>query len=333
MPIEFKDYYKTLGVPRTATEDEIRKSFRKLARQYHPDVAKDKRTAEEKFKEINEAYEVLSDAEKRKKYDTLGPDFNRRGGFDPGAAGAFRGRSGAGSPDGDFEFRFGGTGFSEFFEQFFGRSSDRFRSGGGRSHSGGAFDEANFQNLPGGDIEADIMVTLDEAFRGSVRSISLERLDPRSGAAEPETFRVRIPAGVHEGQLIRIAGKGEPSPGGGRAGDLYLRVKFAKHPDLQARGADLIYELEVAPWEAVLGATVEVPTPEGSVSLKIPAGTVGAQRLRVRGRGLTKSEGGRGDLFVMVSVQVPPKVTSEEKKLWEALAKGSAFHPRKTTAD
>ena len=329
MPVEFKDYYKTLGVPRTASEEEIRKAFRKLARQHHPDVAKDKRTAEEKFKEINEAYEVLGDAEKRKKYDSLSPDFNRTGGFGSAGAGAQRGRPNWSQGDGDFEFRFGGTGFSEFFEQFFGGRSAGFQSPGGQTRRGAPFDQSQFANLPGEDIEADIMVTLDEAFHGSVRSISMERVDPRTGTVVPHTFRVRIPAGVHEGQLIRIAGKGEASSGGGRAGDLYLRVRFAKHPDLRTQGADLIYDLEVAPWEAVLGSTVEVPTPEGSVSLKVPAGTIGGQRLRVRGRGLTKSDGGRGDLYVVVSAQVPSKITSEERKLWEALAKSSSFNPRK----
>ena len=332
MPLEFKDYYKTLGVPRAATEEEIRKAFRKLARQHHPDVAKDKRTAEEKFKEINEAYEVLGDAEKRKKYDTLGPDFNHARGFGPAGGRTQRGRSTPNQPEGDFEVRFGGTGFSEFFEQFFGGRAAGFHSAEGVPR-GGAFDSSRFAQTPGQDIEADIMVTLDEAFHGSVRSISLERIDPRTGTVEPHTFRVRIPAGVHEGQLIRIAGKGEESPGGGSAGDLYLRVRFAKHPDLRPSGSDLIYDLEVAPWEAVLGATVEVPTPEGSVSLKVPAGTVGGQRLRVRGRGLIKAEGGRGDLYVIASLQVPAKISSEERKLWEALAQNSSFNPRKPSGD
>ena len=332
MPLEFKDYYKTLGVPRTATEEEIRKAFRKLARQHHPDVAKDKRTAEEKFKEINEAYEVLGDAEKRKKYDTLGPDFNRAGGFGTGGTGGSRGRSAHGPPEGDFEFRFGGTGFSEFFEQFFGGRAAGFHSAEGRPNRG-AFDPSHFAQLPGQDIEADIMVTLDEAFHGSIRSISLERVDPRTGEVEPHTFRVRIPAGVHEGQLIRVAGKGEASSGGGSAGDLYLRVRLAKHPDLRPSGSDLIYDLEVAPWEAVLGTTVEVPTPEGSVSLKVPAGTVAGQRLRVRGRGLPSSDGVRGDLYVIVAVQVPAKVTNEERKLWESLAKTASFNPRKPSGD
>lgn len=331
MPLEFKDYYKALGVPRTATEEEIRKAFRKLARQHHPDVAKDKRTAEEKFKEINEAYEVLGDAAKRKKYDTLGPDFNRAGGFGSAGTGGPR-RSARGQPEGDFEFRFGGTGFSEFFEQFFGGRTTSFGSAGERPRRA-QFDPSRFANVPGHDIEADIMVTLDEAFHGSVRSISLERADPRTGTAEPHTFRVRIPAGVHEGQLIRIAGKGEESPEGGSAGDLYLRVRFAKHPDLRPSGADLIYDLEVAPWEAVLGATIEVPTPEGSVSLKIPAGTSSGQRLRVRGRGLVKSEGGRGDLYVVVAAQVPSKVSNEERKLWETLANTSSFNPRKPSGE
>jgi curved DNA-binding protein len=322
MAVEFKDYYEVLGVPRNASDAEIKKAFRKLARRYHPDVAKDKTTAEEKFKEINEANEVLSDPEKRRKYDELGANWNhpereaaRRqppGGFGGGAGGT--------------EFHFNGTGFSDFFEQFFG-SRGRPSGGFGRAAGGGWQDEAFAQ--PGQDIEGDVLVTLDEALHGSTRTIRLERVDPRSGQSSWQTLRVKIPPGVREGQLIRLAGKGQEGMGGGDSGNLYLKVKFAQHPDFRAREADLYYDLELAPWEAVLGATVHIPTLDGTVSLKIPAGTTAERRFRLRGKGLPAGDGTRGDLYAVVSIEVPSHMTPEQKALWEQLAAKSAFNPRK----
>lgn len=318
MALEFKDYYKVLGVARTASDDEIKKAFRKLARQYHPDVAKDKVKAEERFKDINEAYEVLGDPEKRKKYDTLGENWNRT---QP-------------PPQSSEEFQFGGTGFSDFFEHFFGGS----RRGGFSGFETFDFDNANGGaggrrrrnfNQRGTDIEGDIMVTLQEAVQGSVRTVSLQHVDPQTGRPTSQTFRVRVPPGVQEGQLIRVAGKGEAGVGQGGPGDLYLRVRFARHPDFQVRGSDLLYDLDLAPWEAVLGTEVSVPTVDGTVSVRIPAGTVQGQQLRVRGKGLPKAGGSPGDLFVQVKVQVPPQVSKEEKQLWEDLARRSSFNPRR----
>ncbi len=329
MAIEFRDYYKILDVPRDASADDIRKAFRKLARKYHPDVAKDKVQAEEKFKEINEAYEVLSDPEKKKKYDTLGANWNRPGGPPPGWQERNTGTFHGGGPE-NFEFQFGGTtGFSDFFEQFFG--------GGGRDFGGfSQFDEADLGGGPGRqtqgrrgrNIEGDILVTLDEAVHGSIRSVSLQRRNPRTGAAESHRFRVKIPAGVGEGQLIRVAGQGQTGVGGGPAGDLYLRVSFAKHPDFSIRGSDLFYDLPLAPWEAVLGATVRIPTLDEPVTLRIPAGTQQGQQLRIRGRGLPTGEKSRGNLYAVVVIQAPKETSSEEKKLWEELAKKSRFNPR-----
>lgn len=332
MAIEFKDYYKTLGVPRSASEDEIRKSFRKLARQYHPDIAKDKATAEERFKEINEAYEVLGDPEKRKKYDTLGENWNQPGGFRPPPGWRQRGGSSRPGQSGaeSFEFHFGGTGFSDFFEQFFsgrdhshgfGRSDPEAgtRSGGGRPFS-----------ERGSDIEGDLMVTLAEAVGGSVRTISLQQTNALDGSVATESFRVRIPSGVQENQRIRVAGKGSPGVGGGEPGDLYLRVRFARHPDFRTEGTDLYYDLDLAPWEAVLGATVRIPTLEESISLKIPPGTNHGQKFRVRNRGLPGPGNRRGDLYVAAVIQVPQHVDEDEKKLWQQLAERSAFEPRKT---
>ena len=267
MPVEFRDYYRTLGVPRDASDDDIKKAFRKLARQYHPDVAKDKTAAEEKFKEINEAYEVLSDPEKRKKYDQLGAGWQQFR-FEPPPdwqEGSWT------SPDGsqEYEFHFGGsTGFSDFFEQFFGRGG-RYGGTEGMFRGGqrGAEGEEEFA-LRGADIEGDILVTLDEVMHGSTRTVSLQRVNPRTGQTETDTIESTSPAGVREGQAVRVRGKGGQGAGGGAAGDLYLRVRLAAHPDFRPRDANLYYDLDLAPWEAVLGTNVTVPTLGGRV--KVP---------------------------------------------------------------
>lgn len=321
MAVQYKDYYESLGVARTASEAEIKKAFRKLAREYHPDVAKDKKKAEEKFKEINEAYEVLSDPAKRKKYDQLGANWKQGADFRPPpeweqyADGGGRGFPGGRSPGQDFEFEFGGTGFSDFFEQFFGA---RGRGAGFRGRNGS--DEEYAER--GRDIEGDIMVTLEEVARGSVRSVTVRH----EGRAE--TYQVKIPAGVTEGQKLRVAGRGEAGAGGGAAGDLYLRVRLAKHPDFEVDEHNLIYEAELAPWEAVLGANISVPTLDGRVNIKIPPGTQSGQKLRVRGRGLALREGGNGDLIVITRIEVPQKVSDAERKLWEQLSAESKFNPR-----
>ena len=318
--MQFKDYYETLGVSKTATEAEIKKAFRKLARQYHPDVVKEKekKNAEAKFKEINEAYEVLSDPEKRKKYDTLGADWERGGAQQaPPPNWQDFAQPGAGGRQGGTEFHFGGTGFSDFFETFFGGQ----RAGPGRSpftDFDPGDDVAGFGTPPsrGHDVEADIMVTLDEAINGSKRQVSLRRSD----TAKMESYNIRIPAGVHEGQRIWLAGQGEKAGRGGSAGDLYLRVKFAQHPDFRVEGHDLIHEHELKPWVAVLGGEVRVPTLEGSARLKIPAGTQNGRRFRMKERGLPQSGGARGDLYVVVGIDIPESVTPEQRKAWEQLA-------------
>ena len=325
MPVDFKDYYTVLGVPRDASAADIKQAFRKLARQYHPDVAKDKKSAEAKFKEINEAHEVLSDPDKRRKYDELGANW-QQGGPPPGAQ---YGWNQGGGMRGGQEFHFGGTGFSDFFEQFFGGHAGRgqnvedlFRQARGTS---AATDYA----ARGNDIEGDILVTLDEAMHGSMRSLSLRRTDPRTGETEKETFKVRIPPGAQEGRRIRVPGKGGPGMGGGPDGDLFLRVRLAAHPDFEVQGADLYHTLDLAPWEAVLGAQVVVPTLSGTIKLRVPPGAHNGQQFRVRNQGLPKNAAGeRGDLYAVANVQVPATVTAAEKALWEKLANTSTFKPR-----
>jgi curved DNA-binding protein len=311
MAVQFRDYYETLGVSKTASEDEIKSAFRKLARKYHPDVAKDKKEAEEKFKQINEAYEVLSDPEKRRKYDQLGENWNQPGGFQPppqwggGQPGGFRWGSGE---NGGVEFEFGGTGFSDFFEAFFG-------GGRGRSAFGG-FGQRGTMAERGSDVEADIMVTLEEALHGSTRQVSLRR----AGSKKTETYQVKIPRGVREGQRIRLAGQGEAGERGGKSGDLFLRVRLARHPDFSVEGSDLVHEVKIAPWQATLGDQLIVPTLEGSARLKLPPGTQGSQRFRLRERGLPGVSGQRGDLYVVVQISVPKKLSEREREIWEQLA-------------
>ena len=331
MAVEYKDYYRVLGVTSKATDDEIKKAFRTLARKYHPDVAKDKKSAEEKFKEINEANEVLSNPESRKKFDELGADW--KAGAEsrppPGRAG---GRSaGRGAQGGEDEFEFEGTGFSDFFEQFFGGRAGQARGAAPFGSQG----FANRREEPeaaqrGHDIEGDILITLDEVLNGAMRAISVRRTNAREGQEETETYQVRIPKGVQAGQTIRVSGKGGEGANGGRAGDIYLRVRYAQNPDWQFSGSDLFGHLELAPWEAVLGATVPVQTFDGSLSVKVPAGFRSGQKLRFRGKGLPVGADKRGDLYVEASIQIPSQISKEEERLWKELAIASVFNPRKT---
>ena len=335
MAVKFKDYYEVLGVPRTATENDIRKEYRKLARKHHPDVNPGDKSAEERFKEINEAYEVLSDAEKRKRYDQLGANWKAGADFTPPPGGG-NGRVDFSGGFGDiFGGNGGASGFSDFFESMFGR---------GRSARGGA----GFRTS-GQDIEAEIPLTLEEAHRGGTRNISLEVTEPcpeckgtgrKDGKvcptchgagiiSRPKSFEVTIPPGVREGSVIRLAGQGEPGANGASPGDLYLRVRIKPHRLFEVAGEDDVQiELPVAPWEAALGAKVSVPTLDGAVEMTIPPGTQGGARLRLRNQGLNKRSGRRGDQYVKIRIVIPPRLTAKEKELFEKLAAESRFNPR-----
>jgi curved DNA-binding protein len=320
MAANFRDYYQTLGVERAASADEIKKAFRTLARKYHPDVAEDKKAGEIKFKEINEAYEVLGDPEKRKKYDQLGENWDKG----PPPPGYEYAQAGAGAGPGQ-EFHFEGTGFSDFFEQFFGSGG----ASGGFGFPGGAARSGAAGPRHGHDVEGAIMVTLAEVMHGSVRPVSFQTVDPATGATRTESFKVRIPKGALEGQVIRVPGKGEPGVRGGESGHLFLRVRLASDPDFRVLGADLYRDLPLAPWEAVLGATVRVRGMDGEFDVKIPAGMSNGQKLRLRGRGLAKPKTEeRGDLYVVAEIEIPAQLSDKEKELWEQLRRDSAFNPR-----
>jgi curved DNA-binding protein len=333
MAVKFRDYYEVLGVPRTASDDDVRKEYRKLARKYHPDVNPGDKAAEDKFKEINEAYQVLSDPGKRKRYDQLGENWKAGSDFTPPPGG-----NGAGVHF-DFGDLFGGqrgsSGFSDFFESVFER--------GGAGRAGGRFRER------GRDIEAEITLTLEEAHRGGTRGITLQATEPcpdcgGTGAKDgkkcptcrgsgtirrPKSFDVTIPAGVRAGSVIRLAGQGEPGANGMPPGDLLLHVQIQPHRLFEMVGDDDIeIELPVAPWEAALGAKVNVPTLDGAVEMTIRAGSQGGQRLRLRGQGLTRRGGSRSDEYVKLKIVNPPRLTPKEKELYEKLASESRFNAR-----
>jgi curved DNA-binding protein len=300
MAVEYKDYYEVLGVPRDASPDDIRRAYRKLARRYHPDLNQES-DAEERFKEVSEAYEVLSDPDKRERYDNLGRGW--RQGEGPGAADFedLFGQQGFGG--GDVRVEFGEGGFSEFFERVFG---DRPAT-------------ASAGPLRGRDHEAVLELSLEEALAGGRRRLSLE---------DGISFEVNIPPEVREGQRIRIAGQGASGRDGGPSGDLYLLVRLRPHPRFRREGVDLHLELPVSPWEAALGATVPVETLTGAAQVRVPAGSSSGRRLRLRGRGLPKRGGGRGDLYAAVQIVVPKRLSDEERVLFEKLGGVSNFDPR-----
>ena len=312
--MEFKDYYKIMGVERDATQDEIKRAYRKLARKYHPDVSKAS-DAEERFKEVGEAYEVLKDPEKRAAYDQLGANWKAGADFNP-------------PPDWDAGFEFGGGGFtggdagdySDFFESLFGQGFGAAHGGGGRRRT---------YHARGEDHHAKVLIDLEDAFNGATRTITLRHpeLDATGHVVNRErTLNVKIPKGVKEGQRIRLSGQGAPGMGEGPAGDLYLEINFKPHSLYRVEGRDLYLDLPVAPWEAALGATVKTPTPKGPVDLKIPAGTRSGQKLRLKGRGIPGTP--PGDIYVIPQIVLPPANTEAAKALYRKMEKELAFNPR-----
>ena len=307
MAVAFRDYYEVLGVDRSASAEDIRRAYRKLARQYHPDVNKD-HGAEDRFKEVAEAYEVLRDPEKRERYDRLGA--NWKAGDDVSGAEGFGGFA---QQNGfrDVHVEFGGGDFSDFFEGLF---SARGARGSRRSSAFEGF------SMRGGDHEAELELSLEEAARGGKRRISL---------GDGRDYEVNIPAGVRDGQRIRLAGEGGPGMSGGPSGDLFLRVRIKPHPRFRVEGRDLYVDLPVTPWEAALGAEVEVPTLDGKTRVRVPPGSSTGRKLRLRNQGLPGPRGGHGDLYATVKVEVPKRPSAEERELFESLAAASKFNPRK----
>jgi curved DNA-binding protein len=305
--MEFKDYYGVMGVARDATQDEIKRAYRKLARKYHPDVSKEP-DAEARFKELGEAYEVLRDPEKRAAYDQLGANWKAGQDFRP-------------PPDWDAGFEFSGGyrdsgGFSDFFESLFGRFGAR--------HAGGPGFSAR-----GEDHHARILIDVEDAFHGATRTITLHapQIDAQGHVRTRErTLNVRIPRGVRQGQHIRLAGQGTPGIGGGGAGDLYLDVEFKPHRLYRIEGRDLYLELPIAPWEAALGARVKVPTPDGIVDLTIPAGSTAGRKLRLKGRGIPARPS--GDLYVVLQIALPPAESETARRLYRTMQQEMAFNPR-----
>jgi curved DNA-binding protein len=305
--VEFKDYYKVMGVARDATEAQIKQAYRKLARKYHPDVSKEK-DAEARFKEVGEAYEVLKSPEKRAAYDQLG---QHRPGED------FRP-----PPNWDSGFEFSGSGpgnsaYSDFFDSLFGAQA---RSGHGRGE---------FRTDRGEDHHAKVLLDLDASLNGGPRTFTLRipEIDDQGRLVSKErTLNVQVPKGILAGQQIRLAGQGAHAPGSGTPGDLYIEVEFQPHPLYRADGRDLSLELPVAPWEAALGATVKTPTPSGVVELKVPAGSHAGSKLRLRGRGIPASP--PGDLYVVLQIALPAADDDKAKAAYAAFAAAFPFNPR-----
>jgi curved DNA-binding protein len=312
-----RDFYQILGVPRNASQDEIQRAYRKLARENHPDVNKDP-GAEERFKDVAEAYNVLSDPQTRRRYDAFGPDFRQvPEDVDPQAWNRARSRAGAGARAGAGGARAGpgdlGGGFGADIDL------DDLLGGlfGGRGGGRGV------GPIPGADQEAEIELSVEDAYRGDHRTITL------TSGTQTRSLDVTIPAGVTDGQRIRLAGQGGRGSDGAPPGDLYLVVRIAPHPGYRLEGRDLHVELRLAPWEAALGTSVAVATPGGEVKVSVPAGTSSGRRLRLRGRGLPNPRGQPGDLFAEARIMVPAKPTGAERELFERLAAVSEFDPRR----
>ena len=299
--MEYKDYYKILGVEREASEADIKKAYRRLARKYHPDVSKEK-DAEQRFKEIGEAYEVLKDSQKRESYDQLGANWKAGQEFRPPPGWEQAGFGGFGSQSGGFH---NASGFSDFFESMFGAG---FAQSAG---SGQAFRQA------GQDQSASINVSISDAFHGATKTIRL---------SNGKSLQVKIPAGITSGKKIRLSGQGSPGMNGGPNGDLYLEVTVNNDAHYELQGKDIYLDVSIAPWEAALGEKVPVTTLSGQLEIKIPPGSQNGRKMRLSGKGLPGSPA--GDLYVRLNIVAPPANTDEEKNVYESMKKVFQFDPR-----
>jgi DnaJ-class molecular chaperone len=339
--VKFKDYYELLGVKREATADQVRQAYRKLARKYHPDLNPGSKTAEDKFKEINEAYEVLSDTEKRKRYDQLGANWKEGAEFTP-PAGWGQGRVNVNVGDLSDLFGTAGGGFSDFFETLFGgtRSSQK---------TGQRARPPRPRSARGQDAEAEMSISLEDAHRGAVHRITLqggrmceackgqgvfngEQCAACRGTGQvmtPRVIDVKIRPGAREGAVIKVPRQGHPPIGRGEPGDLYIKLNVKPHSVFTVQNDDITAEIPITPAEAVLGAKIEVPTIDGKAEITIPPGSQGGQRLRLRGQGLNRRDGGRGDEYVKLKIVVPQDPTDREKNLYRELAQAGRDNPRK----
>lgn len=325
MAVKFKDYYDTLGVSRDASRDDIQRAYRKLARKYHPDLNKGA-GAEDRFKEINEAYEVLKDTEKRQKYDQLGSDWRHGDNFQPPPGWEYDFDYGSG-PRGrreNFVWSSDEGEFSDFFETLFG---GQFRQGYRGSQDSRPFS----RQQRGSDHEAVLKIPLEEAFRGGMKTITMQVSEPSADGSvsiREKRYDVKIPPGILPGQKIRLSGQGGRGRGGGGSGDLFLKVEIEPHPRFRMEGRDLYTEIPITPWEAALGAKIDIQTIAEPVTLKVPAGTQSGQKLRLRSKGMPNPKGSPGDLYAVMQIKVPGSLSKQESRLFEELKKVSAFNPR-----
>ncbi|RLC33853.1 MAG: J domain-containing protein [Deltaproteobacteria bacterium] len=325
MAVQFKDYYEILGVSRDATKDELQRAYRKLARKFHPDLNKEA-GSEEKFKEINEAYEVLKDPAKREKYDQFGSNWQQGDNFQPPPGWQHRSDFNRGQQGPEETFFWGSDGgeYSDFFEALFG---GRFQENVQGASGGRPFSS----NRRGSDHEAVLRIPLEEVFRGGTKTITMQSTEPgmeESPSSSGKQYDVKIPPGIMSGQKIRLSGQGGKGRGSGGSGDLYLKVEIEPHPRFRLEGRNLSTELAISPWEAALGAQIDIETLDEPVTLKIPPGTQSGQKLRLRDKGMPDPKGPRGDLYVLMKIKVPKKLSKKERQLFEELSKVSSFNPR-----
>lgn len=313
--MKYKDYYEVLGVSKSATNNDIKKAYKKLAKKYHPDLNQGDKSAEEKFKEINEAYEVLGDEGKRKKYDTFGQSYNFQNGadFDP---------SKYGFGNGGYQYYSTGSAsdFSDFFNMFFGGNGGQRASG---FDIGSMFSNRRSRSIRGEDIESELEIDLIEAYEGTSKTIGLNIL------GETKTISVKIPAGILPGKKIKIREQGGKGSKGGKNGDLYLKIKIKEHSELKLEGINLIKDLNLSPWEAALGCDVVVKGLKDKVRIKVPEGIQTDEKIKLKGLGYKDMNGNKGDMYVRIRIVNPVHLTDEEKELYKSLKETSTFKPRR----